>query len=433
MGFFKNLFGLFGHSNDDEQDYLNDDSQNDNYGDGGDFPYFSIAKVGVQGIEDLDEDEQNFIKNGLKEDMRVYLRYEFDNPKDYHAIQVLYHSHLIGYIDKEKASVVQSYLMKGNIGAVVVSKKEYQDFKTIVELKIFYADSNGKEVLPDNPIEGRQISVIETEIWTGQEDWSEDWSRSFYTDELLYKYRELYDDAVDEEEQKTVDWEVSLWIQSYLEGRCVTRKGCEGKANQLWTECARKVYMKRVESYLEHKGYHFAEKELYEDSKVVERYAPDYELDYIDGQGHHQRKTIECGAEMNSCVVGYSDYYARQLATLEENEFWQLQIMPEPDNEFDSDALAVYDDEEHVGYIPKEDIPAVALIMGNNCAEAYVDKHASLRIPVTFHKIECMSDEELSGFRFYKTERIQYETVGYQELISLITKDEFIEGIKEQS
>ena len=168
--------------------------------------------------------------------------------------------------------------------------------------------------------------------------------------------------------------------------------------------------------------------------KVVKQYPITYELDYIDGQDHHQHKVIK-NANMNSFVAGikYRDNYEELLAKLEEG--MELQIKPEPNNEFDPDALAVFNGEDHLGYIPKKDIPAVALNMVDGCTTAEIDyvdeEHVDLVIPVTFPGLETMSDEELEGFRYYKTERTKYET-GYQENSSPITKEEFLEGIKQQ-
>ena len=64
--------------------------------------YYSLAKVRVQGIEDLEDFDKEFVEEDLKKDMHVYLRNEFDNPKDCHALQVMHHNHIIGYIDKKK-------------------------------------------------------------------------------------------------------------------------------------------------------------------------------------------------------------------------------------------------------------------------------------------------------------------------------------------
>ena len=674
--------------------------------------YYSIAKVRVQGIEKLDEDDRDYIMNDLEEDTHVYLRNIFDNPKDCHTLQVLHHDNIIGYIDSKKAELIHSYLRDGKIGAIVVSKIKSKDFKVFVDLNIYYEDAHGEEFTPYYPLEGRQLSVIETDLWTGQENWSEDWYLNLGTDELSYKFNDMFDDSVGDSEKTMVDLWFSSFMRSYLDGSCITEKGAAHYLDYLKTDCAKKVLKKRIDSFMEHKGFHFADKELFPDEEseavketeqnnfeqislsnffgvnlkespnsdwhymgeadgnqvyklsdldkenyifddcaaqvkedgttdfyfmkdysyddaqkvlfmlerafgkkgirsfeeskarhskdcrdqaknieftagdceivylymkeansinvcvktpyysdflsqdvkvfedrivtsrgfnvlpdmvkfnaiaeatadsvlffvnedwndgsqpilmvsmlidgeltafnldtheiyfkyscpelekklkegynavilvtdyrlveggvhvelyaqfieaegnssygeVIKQYAPTYELDYIDGQGHHQRKVIK-NANMNSFVAGikYRDNYEELLAKLSEG--MELQIKPEPNNEFDPDALAVYNDDDHLGYIPKKDIPAVVLNMEGDCAVAEIDyvdeEHIDLTIPVTFNKLSTMSDEELEGFRFYKTERVKYEK-DYQENSSPISKEEFLDGISQQ-
>ena len=404
--------------------------------------YYSIAKVRIQGFEKLDEDEKEFVMNDLEEDMHVYLRNEFDNPQDCHALQVWYHSNLIGYIDSKKAELVHSYLRNGKIGAIVVSRITSKDFKTIVDLNIYYEDAHGEELTPYYPLEGRQLSVIETDLWTGQEDWSKDWHLNLGTDELSYRFNEMFDDSVDDSEKTMVDIWFSSFMQNYLDGSCITEKGASHYLDYLNTDCAKKVLKKRIYSFMESKGFHFADKELFADEEeteqstgeVVKQYEPTYELAYTDGQGHPQRKTIK-NANMNSFVAGikFRENYEEMLSKLEEG--MELQIKPEPDNEYDPDALAVYHDDDHLGYIPKKDIPAVSLNMENGCGIAeieYVDEeHIDLVVPVSFHKLSTMSDDELEDYRFYKTEKTKYEK-GYIENSSPISKEEFLEGINQQ-
>lgn len=286
-------------------------------------------------------------------------------------------------------------------------------------------------------------------MWTGQEDWTEDWHMNIFTDELLYKYRELYDDTVDEKEKTDVDWQLSFWINSYLDGTCITRKGCNQYLDRLKTDCAKKVLMKRIESYLEHKDYHFSDKELFSDDEnediitseaaanplnVVKQYDDTYEIAYRDRQGQNVRRTIK-NANMNSFIAGvkFRDNYKEMLAKLSEG--LEVLLKPEPDNPYDPDAIAVYNAEDHLGYIPKRDIPAVALNMEEGGIKAVVEyieeDKVDLVVPVTFHKLETMSDDKIEGFKFYKKERTKYEGL-YMEAGSAITKDEFLAGIKQQ-
>ena len=462
MGFFKNLFG---QSDDDEQnndyydslDYSDDDDDVEDYDDDDldsssyETPerYYSLAKVRVQGIEDLEDFDKEFVEEDLEEDMHVYLRNEFDNPKDCHALQVMHHNHIIGYIDKKKAEIVHSYLRNGDIGAIVVSKISSRDFKKIIELTIYYEDKNGEESLPYYPLENRQISVLETDLWTGQEDWSADWYMNIFTDELLYKYNELYDDTVDEEEKKDVDWQLSFWINRYLDGTCITRQGCKQYLDSLKTDCAKKVLMKRIESYLEHKEFHFADNELFSNDEsedtvssedatnplnVVKQYDDTYEIAYCDSQGQNVHRTIK-NSNMNSFIAGvkFRDNYEEMLAKLSKG--MEVILKPELDNPYDPNAIAVYNAEDHLGYIPKRDVPAIALNMEEGGIKAIVEyieeDKVDLVVPVTFHKLETMSGDELDGFRFYKKERTKYEGL-YIEGGSEITKNEFLAGIKQQ-
>ena len=67
-----------------------------------------------------------------------------------------------------------------------------------------------------------------------------------------------------------------------------------------------------------------------------------------------------------------------------------------------------------------------------NAEIEYVDEeNVDLIVPVTFERLLTMSDDNLEGFRFYKTERTKFET-GYQESKSPVTKEEFVEGIRQQ-
>lgn len=456
MGFFKKIFGQdddqleYNNSYDSDNDY-DDDVDLDDYDDdedNSDSPNksYSIAKVRVVGFDKLDEEDKDYVREKLEEDTHVYLRYDFEAPNKQQLLQVCRHSNIIGYIEPSKADIVLSYLHDGKIGAIVVSNIKSKDFSISIDLQLYYEDPRGEEYLPYYPFEGRQLDVIEVDKWTGQEDWSKDWFMNIFTDELCYKYLNLYDGTVDDEEIKDVDWQLAFWINSYLDGTCITRKGGELYLDRLKSECAKKVLVKRMESYLENKGLHFADKEVFGDEEemeeipapsddtIVKQYIPTYEISYIDGQGMRQNKTIK-NANMNSFIAGikYRDNYEEMLSKLSEG--MEVQLKKDPDNPYDPDAIAVYNGEDHLGYIPKKDIPAVALNMvdGYTTAEIdYVDEeHVDLVIPVSFHKLSTMSNDDLENYRFYKTEKTKYEK-GFVENSSPISKEEFLEGINQQ-
>lgn len=459
MGFFKKLFGQSDNQQEDEFDINNhlddsddDDVDIDDYSNGdysGSFnKSYSIAKIRVVGFDKLDEADKDYVRERLEEDTHVYLRYDFDAPDKQQSLQVCRHSNILGYIEPSKVDIVLSYLHDGKIGAIVVSKIKSKNFTISIDLQVYYEDPHGEEYLPYYPFEGRQLDVIEVDKWTGQEDWSKDWFMNIFTDELCYKYLDLYDGMVDEDEIKDVDWQLAFWINHYLDGTCITRKGGELYLNRLKTDCARNVLVKRMESYLENKGLHFADKEVFGDNDeeegegmptpsnetIAKQYIPTYEISYIDGQGKRQKRTIK-NANMDSFIAGikYRDNYEEMLSKLSEG--MEVQLKKDSDNPYDPDAIAVYNGEDHLGYVPKRDIPAIVLNMENDCLTAeveYVDEeNVDLIIPVTFERLLAMSGNDLEGFIFYKTERTKYEGI-YMENNSPISKEEFVKGIKQQ-
>ena len=340
MGFFKKIFGQdddqleYNDSYDSDNDY-DDDVDLDDYDDdedNSDSPNksYSIANVRVVGFEKLDEADKDYVREKLEEDTHVYLRYNFDAPNKQQLLQVCRHSNILGYIEPNKVDIVLSYLHDGKIGAIVVSKIKSKDFSISIDLQLYYEDPRGEEYLPYYPFEGRQLDVIEVDKWTGQAAWRKDWFMNIFTDELCYKYLNLYDGTVDDEEIKEVDWQLAFWINSYLDGTCITRKGGELYLDRLKSECAKKVLVKRMESYLENKGLHFADKELFTDLGVVsdtkdeesepaiaKRYDDTYQISYIDDQGKRQDKTIK-NANFFSFIAGikYRENWEELVARL---------------------------------------------------------------------------------------------------------------------
>lgn len=408
--------------------------------------HYSIAKVKVVGFEDLDEDDKEFVRDDLEEGTSVYLRYDFEASDKKCLLQVWKFKRVIGYIDPHKVDTVLSYLQNIKIGGIYVSKKKSKDFKTSFDLQIYYRDSNGKERLPYTPLEGRPLSVVETDLWTGQEDWSEDWFLNIYTDELCYKYLNLYDNTVDEHDKSEVDWQLLNWINSYNAGTCITKKGGEQYCLRLKSECAKQVLVKRMESYLESKDLHFAEKEAFNDNNeteitalfaekdVVKQYKPTFEISYKDAEGKYVKKTI-MNANLGSFIAGvkHRENYEEKLAKLTEG--MSLQLKPEKDNPFDPNAIAVYNGDDMLGYIPKKDVPAVTLIMrsGSLIAEIeYIeDDRVDLIIPASFDCLLDMSDDKLEGFSFTRTDRTKYIN-GSSQKKSIISKEELVEGIRRQ-
>ena len=463
MGFFNKLFG----QSDDEElnddfneslDYSNDDDDvDDDYDDDVDLDddssnssdsYYSIAKVRVVGFDDLEDADKDYVRTRLEEDSHVYLRYDFDSPNKQQALQVYKHSWLLGYIEPSKSEIVHSYLRDSKIGAVIVSKITSKDFKVFIDLKVYYDDPHGKELLPYYPMEGRQLDVVETDLWTGQENWTTDWFLNLYTDELSYKYNDMFDDDVDDDEKSMVDIWFMGWCRSYFDGTCITKKGSEHYVDYLTSESAKAVLRKRIDAYLDNKCLHFADREQFSDSEieddleeeseapaVAKRYDDTYQISYIDGQGKRQSKTIK-NANFSTFVAGikYRENWEGLVSKLSDGMI--VKLKKEPDNEYDSSAIAVYNGADLLGYIPKKDIPAVGWCMNDDELEVpieYIDEdYVSLIIPATFQNLSNCDEEELEGVRFSKTERTKYEVGAYLEDKNGITKEEFLKGVKQQ-
>ncbi len=465
MGFFQKLFG---QSDDDEQnddfyeslDYSDDDVDNDyddttdDYDDiddddssGFSDKYYSIAKVRVVGFDDLEEADKDYIRNRLEEDTHVYLRYDFDCSNKQQALQVYRHSWLLGYIEPSKSEILHSYLRESKIGAIIISKITSKDFKVSIDLKVYYEDPQGEETIPYYPFEGRQLDVIEVDLWTGQEDWSDDWFMNPFTDELSYKYNEMFDDDVNDDEKSMVNAWFMGWCNSYLDGTCISKKGSEQYVNYLTSDSAKAVLRKRIEAYLENKCFHFADREQFADLEiedepdgetvapdVAKRYDDTYQISYIDGQGKRQNKTIK-NANFSTFVAGikYRDNWETLVSMLSDG--MEVLLKKDPDNEYDPTAIAVYNGVDLLGYIPKKDIPAVGWCMDDELEVQieYIDEdYVSLIIPATFQNLSNCDEEELEGVRFSKTERTKYEVGAYQEKIKGISKDEFLEGVRSQ-
>lgn len=94
-------------------------------------------------------------------------------------------------------------------------------------------------------------------------------------------------------------------------------------------------------------------------------------LQYILPDGENKRLAIMNG-NIRSNVVG-SDFiegYHDFDLSIKEGDL--VRIIPEPNNPYDKDAMAVYWRNKHIGYIPKINIPGVALCMDPTGIDAVV-------------------------------------------------------------
>lgn len=228
--------------------------------------YYSKVTIPVNGFSDLDDDDKEYILCDLEEDTHVYLRNEFDNARDKHALIVMHHFNILGYIDDKYTETIHYYLRKNKIGAITVkSIKHMSAKKGHIKLNVYYEDKNGDEFLPYYPFENRQLSVLETDLWTGQEDWSEDWFQELHTEFLCYRFNELLQSQESKKDRITCDVSFMNFVRNYLAGLCITKDRSTSYEYSFMTDECKAAVRKRIESFMENNNYHFGNKELYDD------------------------------------------------------------------------------------------------------------------------------------------------------------------------
>ena len=228
--------------------------------------YYSIIKVPVNGFLDLDGDVQDFILDELEENTHVYLRNEFANKNNKHTLAVMHHFSVLGYVDDKFCELIHRYLRKDNIDAITIAKIKQSNLKKgHLVLNVYHEDKNGDEVLPYYPLEGRQITVQEVDLWNAPEDWTEEWSLNFKTDIISYKFRELLHSEEAQEEAGMIDCWYNAFVKKYLSGCGITKESVISYTNMLKTNEAKEVLLKRIDSFMDVFEFTFAEEELYDD------------------------------------------------------------------------------------------------------------------------------------------------------------------------
>lgn len=239
--------------NEDLDDFADDDDENDL----DDIDTYSIEDVWVKGFAHLTNRQKDYVRNDIKVGDRVFLRHEFDNPVDSNALLVLHEGIKIGYVQAHKAPVILQMLQLDIIGFIQISSIDDSDPDNVfVNIDVYYKDEDGYEDLPYYPLEGRQISIAQPDLWTNQKDYLEDWHLNLFTDQLCFKFKELYDaDAIEEDALIGVCFD--MVIKHYLDGTGITDDCIEKEGSLLKSETSKKVLRKQVESYMESMGFEF--------------------------------------------------------------------------------------------------------------------------------------------------------------------------------
>lgn len=239
---------------DEEDDDLFDEEDDDDLDD---IDTYSIEDVWVKGFVHLTEKQKDYVRNDIKVGDRVFLRHEFDNPVDSNALLVLHEGIKIGYVQAHKAPIILQMLQLDAIGFIQISSIDDSDPDNVfVNIDVYYKDEDGYEDLPYYPLEGRQISVAQPDLWTNQKDYLEDWHLNLNTDQLCYKFKELYDSAAIEEDA-LIGVCFDMVIKHYLDGTGITDDCIEKEALLLKNETSKKILRKQVESYMESMGFEF--------------------------------------------------------------------------------------------------------------------------------------------------------------------------------
>ncbi|MBO4565570.1 MAG: HIRAN domain-containing protein [Bacteroidaceae bacterium] len=166
-------------------------------------------------------------------------------------------------------------------------------------------------------------------------------------------------------------------------------------------------------------------------------YEDHLEIVYRDAKGMVQSKPIK-NKNVSSFITGlrYRENYEELLDALKEG--MKVSLIPEPDNPYDPNAIAIYNGKDLLGYIPAKDIPVISLNMEKDNLTAFIDRidgdFVGITIPATFKKLENPDIEKEYGEMMYiRICKARYEKGVYGEQSIPITREEFLKAVKEQT
>lgn len=312
---------------------------------------YSAHRIMLTGLDQLDDDDTDYIKNVIKKGDHVYVRFNYENNK----YEVMRHNNIIGMLPENLIDNKEDFFYR--LGYVEVCHKSISPKKKSIEVLLYLKDPNGILPLPSPSVNEREIAVIETEYW--KEVWNSDWSLIPFTDELVYRFPELYgSNKLLDEIETDVDLQFNSFIGSFLKGELITEDDVEKKImdspsfeviieNKKKREFAKKILWHRIKSYMSHKCYTFLESRKYIDGVNREntcnekKYEPHFRLSYIDSEGKNISKIINHN-NLDISIVGmrYRENYEQLLEQIREDV--SLIIRVDKDNKYDSTALGFY-------------------------------------------------------------------------------------------
>ena len=110
----------------------------------------------------------------------------------------------------------------------------------------------------------------------------------------------------------------------------------------------------------------------------------DIRVVYWDTPDHYQRKLVRNGKILTTIQgIIYHKNYKEIITRLEIGT--QVILKPEPDNPYDCNAIAVYWENDRIGYVAKKDIPAIMPCVSDDGTIAVIDKIADNFIGIYVH------------------------------------------------
>lgn len=221
---------------------------------------YSKTDIKLQGINELDQDDIDFIMEQVETEDRVYLRNVFDNKDNPDQIAVMKQKSVIGYIPKSSQAMLLRYWRDGKLGPILVKKKKIEGFASVsVTITVYYESAGGEEILPFFPFGTYQdVCILETEKWNGDENWEDNWYYDYInnTGLLVYKYRELYpsEDEYDSLHDQ-IDIAFAIFVGMYLKGEIRTKKEMEASPVLLKDKLSRNIFLARANGFLENMNF----------------------------------------------------------------------------------------------------------------------------------------------------------------------------------
>lgn len=415
MSFFKNFF----KSNDDslelEQKVVDIDDH-----------WYNIQTLKLVGFQNLEDDDKDFVTDELEKGNHLYIRYNFFN----NTMEFYRQSHLVGFAPDTVIQSIKQYKEDSVLDAIIVKAIGHTGSNNgCLTVDMYIESDDGSEELPAYPLLNRKLSVVETDYWTGEQDWTEEWVLSLNTDELTYRFKNLYPSKNDYEQlSSTVDIWFSIIQRLYFDGNCRTEEKLEEQINLLDEPLAKEVLRKRVESYMDCRGFKFEKSnEPKQVQTIAKEYQPYFTIRCVTPDGESVTKTIN-HHNMNMFVVGlkYRENYEDLLHDIRKGT--KLIIKHDSTNEYDNTALGFYlEDDRIIGYVSKKYKPLVELFLKNSLLTSEVtfveDTDVDVEIPLNKNNIDA-SILEKYNITIRKVTKEKYINGVYQEISSICFLDE---------